>query len=138
MKKALISSVLLATAAIAPCFRSVLSAIDVPSRASELACAIAGHENITANLRRHSVSKIDGGHATMTISASGRLTDQRSASPCNLCRPVGRIIHAHSDHEFFGIEHPRQLVEDSAEAGFFIASRDDHREGRMRRELHAF
>ena len=37
MKKALISTVLLATAAIAPCFTSVLSAIDVPNRASDLA-----------------------------------------------------------------------------------------------------
>jgi hypothetical protein len=41
MKKALISTVLLATVVIAPCFTSVLSTIDVPSRASEFACAVA-------------------------------------------------------------------------------------------------
>jgi hypothetical protein len=41
MKKALMTAVLLATAAMTPCFTSVLSAIDIPSRASDLACAVA-------------------------------------------------------------------------------------------------
>ena len=62
MKKALISIVLLATAAIAPCFTSVLSAIDIPSRASDLACAVASpmfwhvyDEVLTRALTRFSV-----------------------------------------------------------------------------------
>jgi len=41
MKKALISTVLVATAAIASCFTSVFGAIDISSRASDLACAVA-------------------------------------------------------------------------------------------------
>jgi hypothetical protein len=41
MKKALMTAALLATAAMTPCFTSVLGAIDIPSRASDLACAVA-------------------------------------------------------------------------------------------------
>ena len=41
MKKALVTAVLLATAAMTPCFTSVLGVIDIPSRASDLACAAA-------------------------------------------------------------------------------------------------
>jgi hypothetical protein len=41
MKKALMTAVLLATTAMTPCFTSVLGAIDIPSRGSDLACAVA-------------------------------------------------------------------------------------------------
>jgi hypothetical protein len=41
MKKTLISAVLLGIATITPCFSGVLGAIDIPSHASDLACAIA-------------------------------------------------------------------------------------------------
>ena len=41
MNKALMTAVLLATTAMTPCFTSVFGAIDVPGRASDLACAVA-------------------------------------------------------------------------------------------------
>jgi len=124
MKKALISTVLLATAAIAPCFTSVLSAIDVPNRASDLACAIAGrmfwqiHDEVLTRGLAHLT--------TSTANPQERCTSQADALVCVivevvLTRAFDGSLTAEEKSEVMSI--PGQLVRRVMERSFTAAFR---------------
>jgi hypothetical protein len=90
MKKALISTVLLATAAIAPCFTSVLSAIDIPSRASDLACAVASP--VFWHIYDEVLTRAVAGIATDTAQPVAQRASQADVFVCVLVQVV--LSHA--------------------------------------------